>query len=448
MTESLSPINAVEFLIERAKKQGADAAESFGVSSTSVSAEVRGRKTETLEYSETSGVDLHVFCGKKQALISSSVLDTKTLDELAGRAVEMAKAVPDDPYSGLADPEMQAKEFEDLDLYDSAVQTTESLLELALRTEAAALDVKGVTQSNGVGASTETTEIIMASTTGFNRRYKRSNTAFSVSALAQDKDGAKETDYDYSSAVYLSDLASPEEIGRSAGERTVKRLGAKKIPSAVMDVILEPRIAKGLLGILASAINGTSIARGTSFLKESMGEQLFSQNLSVIENPHRLRGQSSRPCDAEGLPTVRRAIIDHGILTTWMLDLHSARKLGLAPTGHASRGLGGNTHPAPSNMSLTGGTVTPEELMSDIKQGLYITQLFGQGVNMITGDYSRGASGFLIENGKITAPVHEITIAGTLKDMFRNMAAANDLDERYAFSSPTVRLFNMSVAGK
>lgn len=448
MTKSLSPFDAVEFLIERAQKHGADAAESFGVNSTSISAEVRGQKTETLEYAETSGVDLHVFCGKKQALISSSVLDTQTLDELAERAVEMAKAVPDDPYSGLADPEMQAKEFKDLDLYDSAVQTTESLLELALRTEAAALDVKGVTQSNGVGASTETTEVIMASTTGFMRRYKRSNTAFSVSALAEDKDGNKETDYDYSSAVYLSDLASPEEIGRSAGERTVRRLGAEKIPSAVMDIVLEPRIAKGLLGILSSAVNGTSIARGTSFLKDSMGEELFSPNLSVIEDPHRLRGLSSRLCDAEGLPTARRAVIDSGVLTTWMLDLHSARKLGLAPTGHAARGLGGNTHPAPSNLSLTGGTMTPEELMSDIKRGLYITQLFGQGINMITGDYSRGASGFLIENGKITVPVHEITIAGTLKSMFKNMAAANDLDERYAFSSPTVRLFNMSVAGK
>lgn len=448
MTDVLTLKEAAAFLLEQAKINGADQAESFAAESLAISAQCRLHKTEALEYAQTSGVDLRVFCGKKQAIVSSSVLEKNTLSELAERAVQMAKNVPDDPYCGLADSDMQAKEFMDLDLYDPMQQTTETLLELALKTEESAMAVPGVTNSDGAGASTETTEIFMASTTGFSRTYKRSSSSFSVSVIAEDKDGNKETDYDFSSAVYFSDLDSPEVIGKKAGERTVRRLGSEKIPSGTMDVILEPRLAKGLLGTFASAINGNSIARGTSFLKDDMGEMIFSPDLSIMENPHRKRGSSSRPCDAEGLPTERRALIENGILTTWLLDLHSAGQLGLPPTGHASRGIGGTPHPAPSNISLIGGKVSPKELMSDIKYGIYVTQLFGQGVSLITGDYSRGASGFLIENGKITTPVSEITIAASLRDMFRNMAAANDLEEKYSVSAPTVRLFNMSVAGK
>ncbi len=448
MTETLTLSNAVDFLIEQSRKAGADAAESFGIHSLTISAECRLQKTENLEYAETSAVDLRVFCGKKPAVVSSGILDKKTLSELAERAVQMAKAVPEDPYCGLASPEQQVKDFPDLDLYDPSEQTTATLLDLALKTEDAALSVSGVSQSDGAAAGVEKSHIIMASSTGFRREYDRSSASASVSVIATASDGSKETDYDYTSAVYFSDLENGEKIGKNAGERAVKRLNPQKIPSQTMDVVLEPRLARGLLGTFSSAINGTGIARGTSFLKDCMGQEIFPAGLSVIETPHKTRGPASRPCDAEGLPCVQRALIDKGVLTSWLLDLHSARKLNLDPTGHAARGLGSNPHPSASNLTLTGGTVQPEELISDIKYGLYLTQLFGQGIDMITGDYSRGASGFLIENGQITTPVSEITIAGNLRHMLKNMAAANDLNDRYAFNAPTVRLFGMSVAGK
>ena len=231
-------------------------------------------------------------------------------------------------------------------------------------------------------------------------------------------------------------------------ERTVRRLGARKIDSGRMSILLEPRLAKGLVGTFASAINGAAVARGTSFLKDSLEAPVFADNVSILEDPHRRRGPASRPCDAEGLPTRERALVDRGILTTWLLDLRSARQLALEPTGHAARGLGGIPHPSASNLTLAGGTLTPEELMADITHGLYLTNLFGQGINMITGDYSRGASGFLIENGKITLPVHEITVAGNLKDMFRRLVPANDIELRSAVRAPTVRLDDISVAGK
>lgn len=448
MTERKKLSDAVTFLIERAHRHGAESAESFGVDSLSMSAECRLQKTESLEYAQTSGVDLRVFVGRRQAVVSSSILDEKTLDELAERAVEMARAVPEDPYCGLADPALLATEFPDADLCDPYVPTPEKLLETAMIAEEAALSVPGVTNSSGAGASYDGSEIIMASTSGFFRSYRRSGSSFSVSVVAEDKNGLKETDYDFSSAVYFSDLEPTEAIGKRAGERTVRRLGARKIDSGRMSILLEPRLAKGLVGTFASAINGAAVARGTSFLKDSLEAPVFADNVSILEDPHRRRSPASRPCDAEGLPTRERALVDRGILTTWLLDLRSARQLALEPTGHAARGLGGIPHPSASNLTLAGGTLTPEELMADITHGLYLTNLFGQGINMITGDYSRGASGFLIENGKITLPVHEITVAGNLKDMFRRLVPANDIELRSAVRAPTVRLDDISVAGK
>lgn len=448
MTETLCLSDAVGFLIEHARKSGADAAESFGADSLSASAECRAGKTENLEYAHTAAVDLRVFCGGRPAVASSSVLDKAALTELAERAVEMAKTVPEDPYCGLAEANDQIKNQVDLDLYDDIDRSTADLLDLALKTEDAALSVAGVKQSDGAGAGIEKSHILMASTTGFYREFDRSAASVSVSVIAENENGDKETDYDYSSAVYFSDLEDGAKIGKNAGERAVKRLNPRKIESQTMDIVLEPRLARGLIGALAGAINGAGIARGTSFLKDALGTQIFPADLSVLENPLKKRGAASRPCDAEGLPCAPTALVDDGVLTTWLLDLRSARKLGLKSNGHAARGLGSNPHPSASNLTLTGGKVSPKELFSDIKRGLYLTQLFGQGVDMITGEYSRGASGFLIENGEITVPVAEITIAGNLKSMFKNMAAANDLDGRHAVDAPTLRLFNMSVAGK
>ena len=317
-----------------------------------------------------------------------------------------------------------------------------------MATEDAALSVKGVTLSDGAGAGVEKTHIIMASTTGFRREYDRSSASFSVSVIAEDESGNKETDYDFSSAVYFSDLESAESIGKNAGERAVKRLHSRKIDSGTADIVFDPRLSRELIGTLTSAINGSAIARGTSFLKDCLNAPVLPENLTLIENPHKKRGLRSRPCDAEGLPCRQRNLVENGILKTWLLDLHSARKLGMEPTAHAARGLGGSPRPSVSNLTLTGGTVTPEELVAGVENGIYVTQLFGQGVNMITGDYSRGATGFLIEKGQITVPVSEITIAGNLKDMFKNMIAANDLNERYAVNAPTLLLPHLSVAGK
>ncbi|MBR1777891.1 MAG: TldD/PmbA family protein [Alphaproteobacteria bacterium] len=448
MSDVLSLSDAVDFLIEQAQKNGADAAESFGVDSTAVNAECRQQKTETLEHAQTSGVDLRVFCSSRPAIVSSSILEKSALKELAERAVQMAKTVPEDPYCGLADPALQAKSLPDLDLYDESEHDTQQLLELAIASEDAALSVKGVSQSNGAGASIDKSHIIMASTTGFRREYRRSSASFFVSVIAADSSGDRETDYDYSSAVYFTDLEAPDVIGKKAGERAVKRLSPRKIASQTMDIVLEPRLAREFIGTLTGAINGSSIARGTSFLKDCLHTQILPAELTLFENPHKKRGAASRPCDAEGLPCQSRALVDHGFLTTWMLDLHSARKLNMAPTAHAARGLGGSPHPSSSNLTLSGGTASPQELIANIKNGLYITQLFGQGVNMITGDYSRGAAGFLIKNGQIAGPVSEITIAGNLKEMFKNMIAANDLNERYSVNAPTICLPALSVAGK
>lgn len=447
MSEKLSLSEAVGFLIESAKKNGADAAESFGADSTSISAECRQGKTETLEYSQTSAVDLRVFRGNRQAVVSSSVLERNALKELAERAVRMAEVVPEDPFCGLAPADMQALDFPDPDLYDKEETSVRQLLDLALATENAALSVKGITQSDGAGAGSEKTHVIMASTTGFEREYDRSSASFSISVIADGGNG-KEMDYDYSSAVYFSDLESPEIIGRNAGERAVKRLNPRKITSQTMDVVFEPRLARGLIGTLTSAINGSAIARGTSFLKDCLNTRILPAGLTLSEDPHKKRGLHSRSCDAEGLPCRPQALVENGVLKTWLLDLRSARKLNMPANGHAARSLGGSPHPSAANLTLTGGTATPEELISGIKKGVYVTQLFGQGVNMITGDYSRGAAGFLIENGEPTVPVSEITVAGNLKEMFRNLIAANDLNDRYAVNVPTLCVPHLSVAGK
>jgi PmbA protein len=264
--------------------------------------------------------------------------------------------------------------------------------------------------------------------------------------LAGGSDGM-ERDYDYSSAVYAADLRSPEDIGRSAGERTVKRLGARKMPTGKLPVVFDPRVSGGLLGHLAGAINGASIARGGSFLKDKMGQQVLPKGFTVIDDPHRQRGLRSKPCDGEGLANQRRAFIEDGVLTSWVLDLRSARQLGLESTGHASRGTGGPPSPSITNFYLEPGKLSRQELIADIKQGFYVVELIGMGVNGVTGDYSRGAAGYWIENGEITFPVNEMTVAGNLKDMFLNLIAADDLVFRTGVDAPTLRIEGMTLAG-
>ncbi len=440
-------LNLLSDLIASAKKAGADAADAIVADGTSVSVSYRLGKLEQLERSEGGDIGLRVLIGKRQAIVSSADRSKAALKELVDRAVAMARTVPEDPYCGIAEPGQLAKSLPALDICDPGEISAETLIEKARSCEAAALAVKGVSNSEGASAAWGSSQVAIAASNGFARAYESSGSSLSASVIAGDSETGMETDYDYTSAVYFADLKSPEEVGRSAGERAVRRLGGRKISSCKVPVIYDARVARGMLGHFLGAINGTAVARGTTFLKDAMASEVFASEIDIFEDPHRNRGLRSKPCDAEGLANKRRAIIEKGVLTTWILDLRSARQLKLEPTGHATRGTGSPPSPGTTNVWLAAGPLSPAALMRDIKEGLFVTDLVGQGVNGVTGDYSRGAVGFWIENGEITYPVHEITVAGNLKDMFKRITPANDLDMRYGIDAPTLRIDGMTLAG-
>lgn len=452
MTDNLTPdqaeaLSLLEDVIGRAKKAGAEAADAVFVKGISLSQTIRLGKPEHLERSEGSDIGLRVFFGKRQAMVSSADMSPEALDELTERAVAMARAVPEDPYCGLAEPEQLATDFPDVESADPFEPDANYLSALAERAEQAALDVPGVTNSEGGSAAWGFNTVAMTATNGFARAYSNSSHSISASVLAGEGT-AMERDYDYTATVFASDLESPETIGKNAGEKAVRRLNPKKAKTAAVSIIFDPRVSKSLVGHLSSAINGSSIARGMSFLKEKMGKQIFADGINIIDDPHRRRGLKSRPFDGEGIATKPEHLIENGILKTWVLDLRSARQLGLETNGHATRGTSSPPSPSSSNMYLEPGAVTPAELMADIGQGLYVHELIGFGINGVTGDYSRGASGFWIENGQLAYPVSEITIAGNLNDMFANINPANDLEFRYGTDAPTVRIEGMTVAGQ
>jgi PmbA protein len=440
------PLEILTDLLARAKRAGAESADAVAFRATSLSVAWRLGKLEKLDRSEGRDLGLRVFVGKRQAIVSSTDHAPEALDELVARAVAMARIAPEDPNCGIADPSEIATTIPDLDICDPAEPAAERLIAVVREAEDAARAVPGVTNSEGAEAGWSGSVIALAATNGFARSYASSSHSLSVSALAG-SGTAMERDYDFSSAVHGADLRAPGDIGRSAGERAVKRLGARKMKTQQVPVVFDPRVSRGLLGHLAGAVNGTAIARGTSFLKDHMGQQVFAAGITIIDDPHRRRGLRSKPFDGEGLPNRRRALIDKGTLTTWLLDLASARKLGLQSTGHAARGTGGPPSPSATNLYLEPGSATPKELMADIRSGLYVTELIGMGVNNVTGDYSRGASGFWIENGELAFPVSELTIAGNLKPMFLNLVPANDLEFRYGVDAPTLRIDGMTVAG-
>lgn len=433
-------------LIARAKRAGADAADALYAEGVSVSHSQRLGKTEKLERAEGRDLGLRVFIGKRQAIAASSDQSPKALADLVERAVAMAKAVPEDPFCGLADPALLARDFPALDLADANEPAPETLIAHAKEAEEAALAVKGVTNSEGAEAGWSRGRVALAASNGFAGAYENTRHSVGVAVVAGEGLGM-ERDYDYCTVLHAADLESPEKVGRHAGERAVKRLGARKAKSASVPVIYDPRVSNGLVRHLAGAINGAAIARGTSFLKDKMGQAVTSPHLTIVDDPHRKRGLGSKPFDGEGVANKRRALVEKGVLKTWLLDSRSARQLGLTSTGHAARGTSGPPGPSTTNLYLEAGTVTPEALMADIKNGLYVTEMIGMGVNMITGDYSRGAAGFWIEDGKLAYPVNEITVAGNLKDMFLNLTAANDLVFRYGTDAPTLRVDGMTVAG-
>lgn len=446
MAEPVKPLDLLSGLLDGAKRAGADAADAVVFTSASIAVAERLGKSEKLERSESRDLGLRVFVGQRQAMVSSTDFTKQVLDQLVDRAVAMAKAAPEDPYAGLADPEQLARETPELDTYDSSEPDTQSLIDMARAAEDAARAVEGVTNSEGAEAGWSHSTIALAATNGLAQSYAVSSHSISASVLAGEGT-AMERDYDYHTAVYGADLKSPEEVGRSAGERTVRRLSARKMKTAQVPIIYDTRISSGLVRHLAGAINGTSIARGTSFLKDSMGQRIFPAGINIIDDPHRPRGLRSKPFDAEGIANGRRALVEDGKLQTWILDLGAARQIGLETTGHAARGTASPPSPAPTNLYMEAGTVSPKDLMADIKSGFYVTELIGMGVSNITGDYSRGATGFWIENGEITYPVSEMTIAGNLKDIFANITPADDLTFRYGTDAPTIRVDGMTVAG-
>ena len=446
MDDPEQALDLIADLIAKARARGADAADAVLVGSVALSNAQRLGELERLEREESRDLGLRVLVGRRQAIVSSTDMAAAALDELVERALAMARSVPEDKYCGLAEPDQLAKDHPDLDICDPEEPSPETLIARARACEDAARAVAGVTNSEGAEASWSLSRVSLAASNGFSGSYAASRHAIGVSVLAG-KGLAMERDYDFTSTVFGADLEDPETIGRRAGERAVRRLGPKKARTAKVPVVFDPRVAGGLIGHLASAINGRTVARGTSFLKNKMGEPVFTRGLNVVDDPHRARGLRSKPFDGEGLKNARRSIVEDGVLQTWLLDLRSARQLGLASTGHASRGTSSPPGPAATNLYLEAGEKSPEALIGEIEAGFYITEMMGMGVNGVTGDYSRGAAGFWIEQGALAYPVSEVTVAGNLKDMYLALTPADDLEFRYGINAPTVRVDGMTVAG-
>jgi PmbA protein len=434
-------------LIARAKKAGADAADAVFVEGISVSHARRLGKLEKLERAEGHDLGLRVLVGKRQAIVSSNDRSARAMTALVERAVAMAKAAPEDPYCGLAEPADLARTFPALDLVDPVEPSAEILMERARAAEETAMTVKGITNSEGAEAGWGSTRVALVASNGFAAEYARSSHSFSVAVIAGEGTGM-ERDYDWSSALHATDLDDPAAVGKRAAERAIRRLSPRKIETCKLPVILDPRVSGGIVRHLAGAINGTSIARGTSFLKSKMGEMVFAPGVTIVDDPFRKRGLASKPVDGEGIAPMRRALVDKGRLTTWLLDLRSARQLGLKSTGHASRGTTSPPSPSATNLYMEAGTVGRDAMLRDIKRGLYVTEFIGMGVNGVTGDYSRGAAGFMIEDGELAFPVSEVTVAGNLVDMFAHVTPADDLVFRYGTDAPTLRVDGCTIAGR
>jgi PmbA protein len=446
LTTTPDPHALLDKLIRAALAAGADAADGLFVQSLSSSVSYRLGRLEDVERAESWDMGLRVFVGQQVAFVSSTDLSARALSELPERAVAMAKLAPEDKFACLAPREWLAKEFPDLDTEDPGEPSTALLTERARAIEGAAMAVPGITNSEGGGASFSRSRIALATSEGFYGSYAATSHSVGVAVLAGEGTGM-ERDYDGSSARHAADLESPEAVGRRAGELTVARLNSRTPKSQAVPVVYDPRVSAGLVGHFAGAISGASIARGVSFLKDRMGAEVFAPSITIVDDPHRKRGLRSKPFDGEGVKNKRMALIENGVLKTWLLDCASGRQLGLPSTGHAARGTGGPPSPSTTNLYMEPGKHSPDELIADIAQGIYVTELIGMGVNGVTGDYSRGAAGFWIENGKRSYPVSGLTIAGNLKDMYLRLTPANDLVFRYGTNAPTLRVEGMTVAG-
>jgi PmbA protein len=434
-------------LLARARRAGADAADALLVESSGQSAAWRLGKLDNVERAENCDLGLRVFVGRRQAIVSTGDLARPSLERLVERALAIANAVPDDPYAGLADPDQVAREFPRLDLDDGQEPDTDSLARQAAIAEDAARAHPGIINSEGAEARWSRARTTLVASNGFVGRSARSSHSIGASVIAG-ANGAMERDYEYRTAVRARDLPEPAEVGRRAAQRAVARLNPRKAESKAVPIVFDPRVAGSIVRHLTSAINGPAVARGTTFLKDRLGDAVFGAGVTIVDDPLRPDGLRSRAFDAEGIGAERRRLIDRGVLTTWLLECASARQLGLPTTGHAVRDVSSAPSPAPANAYIEPGSLSPDELLSDVKEGLYVIEMLGMGVNMVTGDYSRGATGFWIENGAIGWPVSEVTIAGNLAEMFAELTPASDLEFRYGIDAPTLRIDGMTVAGR
>jgi len=437
-------IDKAAALVEAARLAGSQAADAVVVRSRSTSVSVRLGKIETTQVAESDDFTLRVFVEGRVATISANMGSNTAA--LAERAVAMAKVAPVNPHEGLVDNALLVKEPRDLDLFDSLQWTAEQMSEEALAMEAAALEVKGVTNSGGAGAGMGSAGLVLVTSGGFCGHYNVSHFSRSCSALAGE--GVQmERDYDYTTAVHWEDLDDAQKIGENAGLRAVRRLNASRMKTGQVDVIFEPRMARSIASHLAACVNGAAVARKTSLLRDKMGEKIMGSTLTVTDDPLRKRALASRPFDGEGVEGKGLSIIEGGILQNWLLSCACARELGLVTNGRGVRS-GNSVSPSSSNFAIEAGAPTPEELISNVKNGFYVTELVGHGVDLVTGQYSRGASGFRIENGELTHPVSEVTLGSDLLHMFAHLIPANDLDRRFATAAPTLLIEGMALAGE
>ncbi|MEM6384904.1 MAG: TldD/PmbA family protein [Pseudomonadota bacterium] len=436
-------------LLTAAKNAGADGADAIASDGQSLSIEVRNGALEQAERAEGIEIGLRVLIGQRQACVAASDISAGTLAEVATRAVAMAEIAPEDPNVGLADPESLARDWQTdaLDLCDpSADPAPADLQAAAAEAEAVALNAPGISQSETAAASFSRTRIHLAATNGFSGGYTR--TSHGLYCVAITGEGTSmERDYAGEGRIYHTDLPTPEEVGALAAERTLARAGSKKPPTGAFPVLYDERISSGLIGHLLQAANGSAVARGSSWLRDKLGAQVLPEGLDIDEDPHRPRVSGSKPFDAEGLPTRKRKIVENGVLQSWTLDLATARKLGMSSTASAARGPSGPPSPSLTNIALTQGAKSREELLADMGTGLLVTSLIGSTINPTTGDYSRGASGFWVENGELTYPVNECTIAGNLHDMLRSVVPANDARPYLSRVVPSLLVEGMTIAG-
>lgn len=429
-------------LVEAARKAGADACDAVAITGMAMSVDVRDGRVEETERAEGDDVTLRVFVGRRTAAVSSNAMQDPA--ELAERAVAMAKVAPEDPYAGLADAGRLIKDVPELELLDPLQVSADALADRAKEAEAAALEVSGVSKSGGAGASWRLAGVVLATSHGFSGSYMTSRHGLSMTAIGGEGT-AMERDFDYDYRAFFEDMDPPDVIGRRAGERVARRLNPQKVKSQTVNVLYEARSARSLLGHFAGAVNGASVARKTSFLREKRGSPVFAPGITIVDDPFKRRGAGTRPFDGEGTRADVLHMVEDGVLHHWFLDSATGRELGLAPNGRAQRG-GSGTSPGSTNLTLQPGSKSAAELMAEAGTGLLVTDLIGQGVNGVTGDYSRGASGLWFENGEVTHPVSGITIAGNLVDMFARLVPASDLDSRYSVAAPSILIEGLALA--